>query len=66
MDKRARSDRPDRRQREAKPRDAGSGVGAASALATLRAIEQNRNACAPVEEVQPADARRPARKPGSP
>jgi hypothetical protein len=48
MEQRARSERPDRGRREAKPRDAGSGMGAASALATLRAIEQNRNACAPV------------------
>ena len=58
MDKRAGSERPDRKRRAVKPLDAGSGEGAASALATLRAIEQNRNACAPVEEVQPAPADR--------
>lgn len=67
MEKRGRTDRSDRRRREAKPREVGSGEGAASALATLRAIEQDRNACAPVEEVQPpADGRRAARKSSAP
>lgn len=67
MEKRGRSERPERQRREAKPRDAGSGEGAASALASLRALERSRKACAPVEEVQPpADARRAARKPTGP
>jgi len=50
MEKRVRSDRPDRKRREVKPRDAGSGEGAASALASLRALERRRDACAPAEE----------------
>lgn len=56
MDKRARSERPQRKRRDAKSPDAGSGEGAASALASLRALERTRSACAPVEEVQPPPA----------
>ncbi len=63
MEKRARSERPERRRREARPRDAGSGEGAASALASLRALERSRDACAPGEEVQPPPA---AGRPGGP
>lgn len=56
MEKRGRSERPERQRREAKPRDAGSGEGAASALATLRALERSRDACAPADEAPPAAA----------
>ncbi len=59
MEERARSERADRKRRDGKPRDAGSGEGAASALANLRAMERNRDACAPVEQIQPAP---PARR----
>ncbi len=58
MNMSGRCERPDRRQCEAKPRDAGNGEGAASALATLRDIECSRMACAPVDEVQPPPAQR--------
>ncbi len=61
---RVRSERPDRKRRELKERDAGSGEGAASALASLRALERTRDACAPVEEREPGPApRRAARRP---
>lgn len=64
MDKR---ERPDRKRRETKPLDPGSGEGAASALSTLRALERKRDACAPVEEIQPPSAEgRRAPKPGTP
>lgn len=53
MGKRAKSERPECKRHDTQPRDAGSGEGAASALASLRALERSRNACAPVEEVQP-------------
>lgn len=64
MEQRARSERPDRKRRESKPRDAGSGEGAASALASLRALERSRNACAPAEEAPsvPGPARRGRRQ----
>ena len=62
MEKRARSERPERKRRDTQPRDAGSGEGAASALASLRALERSRNACAPAEEVQP----RPVDRDGAP
>lgn len=67
MEKRARSDRPDRKRREVKPRDASSGEGAASALATLRALERRRDACAPADEppLAPAPRRRDGRQPGT-
>lgn len=67
MEQRARSERPDRRRREAKPRDAGSGEGAASALASLRALERSRDACAPADEASPVPAqrRRAGRQPGA-
>lgn len=67
MEKRARSQRPDRKRPEAKPRDVGSGEGAASALASLRALERNRDACAPADEVAavPVPRRRAGRQPGT-
>lgn len=64
MEQRARSERPDRKRREAKPSDAGSGEGAASALASLRALERRRDACAPADDFPLAARRRPARRPG--
>lgn len=66
MDQRGRNERRDRARREAKS-DAGSGEGAASALASLRALERSRNACAPIEQVQPPhpERQRAARKAGN-
>lgn len=67
MEQRARSERPDRKRREAKPRNAGSGEGAASALASLRALERSRDACAPADDAPPGPAtrRRAGRQPGA-
>lgn len=67
MEQRARSERPDRKRRESKPRDAGSGEGAASALASLRALERSRDACAPADDSTPeaAPRRRASRQPGA-
>lgn len=67
MQKRARSERAERKRREADPRDARSGEGAASALASLRALERSRDACAPADEAPPAPGprRRPGRQPGA-
>lgn len=67
MEQRARSERPDRKRRGAKPRDVGSGEGAASALASLRALERKRDACAPADEVPaaPVPRRRAGRQPGT-
>jgi len=62
MKQRAGSERSDRKRRESKPRDAGSGEGAASALASLRALERRRDACAPAEE--PPLVPRPRRRDG--
>lgn len=67
MKQRAGSEWPDRERRESKPRDAGSGEGAASALASLRALERRRDACAPAEDASPVPAprRRAGRQPGA-
>lgn len=58
MKKSGRGGWAQRRRSESGPRDARSGEGAASALATLREIERNRNACAPAEDPQYAAAGR--------
>lgn len=68
MEERVRTERAERRRREAKPRDSGSGEGAASALANLRAMERNRDACTPSEQAQPARSGpvQPSGRPGRP